>query len=195
MALSRKILPTLLYFYQGELTQADADKVVEAFSDKQVHFRKVVDINDTRDLVERCAYAAGAVPMIYFIRKAPEVLTDGILADPLNRPNAAKATTKKTSDTEETNARRVRLTTNQVQPTDANVNANLLKEEIEQREQKAADPDIKSEDVEVDEQAVKASSVTGQVVVPQEKTTKKAEQKEATKATTAAPVAPVVPKA
>lgn len=149
MALTRKKLPILLYFYQVSLTQAEADKVVDAFSDKDVHFRKVADINDTRDMTERCAYAAGTVPLIYFVRKSPEVLTDGVLADPLKRPNAAKPTTSG-NDTEAKAGGKVSVTTGHAQPTDAVISAKLLQDELGQKEQAVADPDIKSADVKVD---------------------------------------------
>lgn len=157
MALSRKVLPVLLYFYQGNLTQADADKVVETFNDKDVHFRKVADINDTRDLTERCAYASGTVPLIYFVRKSADVLTDGVLADPLGRPNAAKPTADG-KDTDGTPTRKVSLTTGHVQPSDAVIAAKLLKDELGQREQQVGDPDIEAKDVKVDVVAAGATT-------------------------------------
>lgn len=157
MALSRKVLPVLLYFYQGNLTQSDADKVVDTFADKDVHFRKVADINDTRDLTERCAYASGTVPLIYFVRKSPEVLTDGVLPDPLGRTNAAKATASG-KDGEADVSRKVSLSTGHVQPSDAVIAAKLLKDELGQREQKAGDPEIEAKDVKVDAVAAGANT-------------------------------------
>lgn len=90
MITSRKPLPTLLYFYQGDLTQENVDFLLDEFADKDVSFRKVNNINDTSDMLEKCAYAAGTVPLIYFTRKATGVLTDGLLADPLERPSSHK---------------------------------------------------------------------------------------------------------
>lgn len=90
MITSRKPLPTLLYFYQGDLSQEDVDTLLEVFDDKEVSFRKVNNINDTSDMLEKCAYAAGTVPLIYFTRTATGVLTAGLLADPLERPSAHK---------------------------------------------------------------------------------------------------------
>lgn len=225
MATSRKMLPVLLYFYQGEITQEDADKVVEHFSDKMVQFRKVVDINDTRDTTESCAYAAGTVPNIYLVRKSSDVLTDGILPDPLNQPNAAKTTTDSEDETINVN-NSVRLVTGAVQPTDANIAAKLLKEEVAQATAKKEDPEIKVEDVKIDEQAPDVNSVSGAVgesAVKADPETAKAKGGKADKAAVdqanadatvqatgstsgvapaattpvapAAPVAPVVPKA
>lgn len=165
MTTLRKVLPTLLYFYQGDITQAEVDTVQEAFSKYDTNFRKVTDINDTRDALERCAYASGAVPLIYFVRTSSGVLTGGILSDPLNRPNAAAA--KKVSavvDDEDTS--KSSISTGHAQPTDANIAAKLLKEEIEQTPKELIVPKIKAADVKEDEQGSKASSTTGQVPTP-----------------------------
>lgn len=162
---SRLAAEILLYFYQGDLTQEDADTVVDAFKGKSVHFRKVHDINDTRDLTERCVYAAGTVPLIYFVRKSADVLTGGVLSDPLNRPNASAATSDgKGAEALQVGA--VVVNTGHMQPTDANIAASLLKEEIEQIEQKTEEPDIKATDVKVDATVPSPSSVTGQVTTP-----------------------------
>lgn len=180
---SRVALPVVLYFYQGEITQADVDTVLDSFKGKDVHFRKVTDINDTRDIVERCTYVSGTVPLIYFVRKAPDVMTGGVLADPLGRTGATAATTKK-SDGVTVSDEKVTLTTGHVQPTDANIAAELLKEEIEQTTAKTEEPEIKADDVKVDENATNAaSSVTGQL--PAETV-----QKAAAAAPAAAPAAP-----
>lgn len=181
---SRVALPVVLYFYQGEITQADVDTVLDSFKEKDVHFRKVTDINDTRDIVERCTYVSGTVPLIYFVRKAPDVMTGGVLADPLGRTGATSATTKK-ADGVTVSDEKVTLTTGHVQPTDANIAAELLKEEIEQITAKTEEPEIKSDDVKVDENATNAaSSVTGQL--PAETAQKVA----AAAAPAAAPAAP-----
>lgn len=136
---SRAPLAVLLYFYQGDLTQEDADAVLEAFKDKDVQFRKVHDVNDTRDMLEKCAHAAGTIPLIYFIRTAEGVLTKGVLADPLGRPNASKSVAVSEEDAPVQKSTVV-VGTGQPQPTDANIAAKLLKEEVEQATQKTAEP-------------------------------------------------------
>lgn len=194
MITSRLALPVLLYFYQGDLTQDDADKVLDAFKDKDVHFRKVTDINDTRDIVERCTYVSGTVPLIYFVRKAADVMTGGVLADPLGRTGATSATTKKSDGIEDTGGK-VTITTGHVQPTDAAIAADLLKEEIEQVETKTAEPDIKADDVKVDENATTAaSSVTGQLPAETAQKAAAAQAAAAQAAPAAAPAAPAAPK-
>lgn len=190
---SRVALPVVLYFYQGEITQSDVDTVLDSFKEKDVHFRKVTDINDTRDIVERCTYVAGTVPLIYFVRKAPDVMTGGVLADPLGRTGATAATTKK-ADGVTVSEGKVTLTTGHVQPTDANIAAELLKEEIEQTTAKTEEPDIDADDVKVDENATNAaSSVTGQL--PAETAQKAAAAQAAPAAAPAAPKPATAPKA
>lgn len=190
---SRLAIPVVLYFYQGEITQSDVDTVLDSFKGKDVHFRKVTDINDTRDIVERCTYVAGTVPLIYFVRKAPDVMTGGVLADPLGREGSTKATTKKAEGVTVSDEK-VTLTTGHVQPTDANIAAELLKEEIEQITAKTEDPDIESGDVKVDENATNAaSSVTGQI--PAETAQKAAAAAAAPSAAPAAPKPATAPKA
>ena len=110
-------------------------------------------------------------------------MTGGVLADPLGRTGATTATTKK-ADGVTVSDEKVTLTTGHVQPTDANIAAELLKEEIEQTTAKTEEPDIKADDVKVDENATNAaSSVTGQL--PAETA-----QKAAAAAPAAAPAAP-----
>lgn len=164
MAKFKKILPVLLYFYQGELSQSDAEKVVEHFDDKDVRFRRVIDVNDTRDIIEKCAYASGTVPIIYSLRKAPEVLTDGILSDPLGQGNSAKPTSKGKDD-EAGKDVAVDVTTTHVQPSDANIAVKLAREEIATVTAKAPEVDVKVEDVKEDPKGSPASSVTGQTPV------------------------------
>lgn len=161
MLRSRIALPVLLYFYQGELTQEDADVVVSAFPKADVHFRKVYDINDTRDLVEKCAHAAGTIPLIYFVRNAEGVLTDGVLADPLDRPNSHKPTASVEVDTV-VQKTAVEVSTGHVQPTDANINALLLKDEIETAEAVVKAPEVKSDDVVADTQSTAVPVATAE---------------------------------
>jgi len=183
MTIKRLAPAILLYFYQGELTQDDANKVVDAFPGKNVQFRKVIDINDTRDLVEHCAFAAGTVPLVYFVRKASGVLTEGVLADPLNRPGATKPTTDGDvkQDVYKSN---VDVKTTPVAPSDAEVNAQLLKDEVEQITAKAAEPDISADDVKVDPVATAAEPT---------KSTKSNKKDDKAAAAPVAPVAPVNP--
>lgn len=163
MLKARLAIPVLLYFYQEDITQDDVNKVLEHFKDKDVQFRKVHDINDTRDIVERCEYASGTVPLIYFVRKAEGVLTKGVLTDPLKQPNAAKSTSKD-EGLEAVEKGDVTLQSGHIQPSDANVAAKLLKEEIEAVTAEKSAPEIKASDVTVDEHSTKtANSVTGQL--------------------------------
>lgn len=91
MSIKRSVPPIALYFYEGNITQDEIVEILSKFNDYNVKLRKVHDRNNLQDMLERCDYVSGAVPLIYSARKAEGVMTKGVLEDPLGRKNSMKA--------------------------------------------------------------------------------------------------------